>query len=93
MTAPAGGSMPTYLGMPAFPVAARTAVANSQLRANLTHATRTIRAKRAAAVAELHDQLGQVGLPRGDPAGGQRLVEPDLLGGHRLDLDHLVGAV
>ena len=47
--------MPTYLGMPAFPAAARTAVANSQLRANLTHATHTIRAKRAGAVAELAD--------------------------------------
>jgi len=47
--------MPTYLGMPSFPVAARTAVADSQLRANLTHATHTIRAKRAAAVAELRD--------------------------------------
>jgi L-lactate dehydrogenase complex protein LldF len=47
--------MPTYLGMPPFPVAARTAVADSQLRANLTHATHTIRAKRAGAVAELAD--------------------------------------
>ena len=49
------GSMPTYLGMPSFPAAARTAVADSQLRANLTHATHTIRAKRAGAVAELAD--------------------------------------
>jgi L-lactate dehydrogenase complex protein LldF len=55
MTAPTGGSMPTYLGMPSFPAAARTAVADSQLRANLTHATHTIRAKRAGAVAELSD--------------------------------------
>jgi hypothetical protein len=47
--------MPTYLGMPSFPVAAATAVADSQLRRNLTHATHTIRAKRAAAVAELAD--------------------------------------
>jgi L-lactate dehydrogenase complex protein LldF len=39
--------MPTYLGMPSFPQAARTAVADSQLRRNLTHATTTIRAKRA----------------------------------------------
>ena len=49
---PAGDShpgMPTYLGMPSFPVAAKTAVADSQLRANLAHATRTIRAKRARA--------------------------------------------
>ena len=54
MTAP-HGTMPTYLGMPSFPAAARIAVADSQLRANLTHATHTIRAKRAGAVAELSD--------------------------------------
>ncbi len=47
--------MPTYLGMPSFPVAAKAAVADSQLRANLAHATHTIRAKRAGAVAELAD--------------------------------------
>ncbi len=47
--------MPAYLGMPAFPAAAATAVADAQLRANLAHATRTIRAKRAQAVAELAD--------------------------------------
>ncbi|WP_300612849.1 lactate utilization protein B, partial [Trebonia sp.] len=41
--------------MPAFPDAARTAVANSQLRRNLTHATTAIRTKRAKAVAELAD--------------------------------------
>jgi len=54
----AGGphpGMPTYLGMPSFPVAARTAVADSQLRRNLAHATHTIRAKRAGAVGELAD--------------------------------------
>ncbi len=49
------GSMPTYLGMPSFPQAAKQAVADSQLRRNLTHATHTIRAKRAGAVAELDD--------------------------------------
>jgi L-lactate dehydrogenase complex protein LldF len=53
--APHGGSMPTYLGMPSFPKAAKQAVADSQLRRNLTHATHTIRAKRAGAVAELDD--------------------------------------
>ena len=47
--------MPTYLGMPAFPEAAKHAVANSQLRRNLTHATTAIRTKRAKAVAELDD--------------------------------------
>ena len=60
--------MSTFLGMPhaprgvghlrgdqPFPVAARTALANAQLRRNLGKATRTIRAKRAAVVAELPD--------------------------------------
>ncbi len=38
-----------------FPQAARTALANSQLRHNLAHATHAIRAKRAEAVAEVPD--------------------------------------
>ena len=37
------GSMPTYLGMPAFPQAAKSAVGDAQLRRNLTHATTVIR--------------------------------------------------
>ncbi|MFH8293098.1 LutB/LldF family L-lactate oxidation iron-sulfur protein [Streptomyces sp. NPDC018059] len=41
--------------MPAFPKAAREAVGNTTLRANLRHATHTIRDKRARAVAELDD--------------------------------------
>ncbi|WP_418960204.1 lactate utilization protein B [Streptomyces tritici] len=45
----------TFLGMPAFPVAAKAAVGDATLRANLRHATHTIRDKRAAAVAELAD--------------------------------------
>lgn len=47
----------TFLGMPgpAFPEAAREAVRDQTLRANLRHATHTIRAKRATAVAELSD--------------------------------------
>ncbi|HEX4833577.1 MAG TPA: lactate utilization protein B [Trebonia sp.] len=49
------GQMPTYLGMPAFPAAARAAVADSQLRRNLTHATSAIRVKRARVVGELDD--------------------------------------
>jgi L-lactate dehydrogenase complex protein LldF len=48
-------SMPTYLGMPAFPYAAARSVADPQLRRNLAHATGVIRAKRAGAVAELSD--------------------------------------
>jgi L-lactate dehydrogenase complex protein LldF len=47
--------MNTYLGMPPFPEAARVSTRDARLRANLTHATRTIRDKRAAAVAELDD--------------------------------------
>lgn len=38
-----------------FPVAAARALEDSQLRRNLGHATSTIRAKRAAAVAEVPD--------------------------------------
>ena len=45
----------TWLGSPTFPNAARTALADVQLRGNLAHATTTIRTKRAAAVAELPD--------------------------------------
>ena len=45
----------TFVGMPAFPVAAREALADTQLRANLAHATSTIRAKRLRVVAEVDD--------------------------------------
>jgi L-lactate dehydrogenase complex protein LldF len=45
----------TWLGSPAFPAAAREALADEQLRTNLRHATGTIRTKRANAVAELPD--------------------------------------
>ncbi|MCU7723076.1 lactate utilization protein [Actinoplanes sp. KI2] len=61
--------MTTFLGMPAraprgvghlrgdepFPVAAREALANSQLRRNLHHATSTIRGKSGRVIAELPD--------------------------------------
>ncbi|MEU5403364.1 lactate utilization protein B [Streptomyces sp. NPDC005963] len=52
-----------FLGMPPFPQAAEVAVHNTTLRANLRHATHTIRAKRARAVAELSDweQLREAG--------------------------------
>jgi L-lactate dehydrogenase complex protein LldF len=46
---------PTFLGMPPFPVAARAALKDSQLRANLGRATTTIRDKRLRAIAELPD--------------------------------------
>jgi len=42
-------------GTQRFPDAARTALADTQLRSNLGHATRTIRDKRAAVVAEVPD--------------------------------------
>src|SRR5262249_49214848 len=45
----------TWLGSPTFPDAARAALADTQLRGNLAHATTTIRNKRASAVAELPD--------------------------------------
>ena len=45
----------TFVGMPPFPVAARAALADTQLRRNLAHATGTIRAKRAAVIDELDD--------------------------------------
>jgi L-lactate dehydrogenase complex protein LldF len=45
----------TFVGMPPFPVAAKKALADSQLRGNLRNATHTIRTKRARVVAELDD--------------------------------------
>ncbi len=60
MTGPAetprrSGHEPTFAGTPPFPQAARAALADSQLRANLGRATATIRTKRAAVVAERAD--------------------------------------
>jgi L-lactate dehydrogenase complex protein LldF len=43
----------TFVGMPKFPVAARQALDDTQLRRNLAHATSTIRDKRARVVAEV----------------------------------------
>jgi L-lactate dehydrogenase complex protein LldF len=45
----------TFVGMPAFPISARSATKDQRLRANLRHATHTIRDKRATAVAEVGD--------------------------------------
>ena len=42
--------------------------------------------------AQLDDELREVRLPGGDPGLRERLVELDLLGRHRLDLDDLVRA-
>jgi L-lactate dehydrogenase complex protein LldF len=43
----------TFVGMPKFPIAARVALEDTQLRRNLAHATATIRDKRARVVAEV----------------------------------------
>jgi hypothetical protein len=53
----------THLGMPAFPEAAKASTKDQRLRANLRHATHTIRDKRARAVGELDDwaQLREAG--------------------------------
>ncbi|MFI1168592.1 LutB/LldF family L-lactate oxidation iron-sulfur protein [Streptomyces sp. NPDC020801] len=48
-------SGPTFLGVPTFPAAARTALGDTRLRHNLARATTTIRHKRAEAVAEVSD--------------------------------------
>jgi L-lactate dehydrogenase complex protein LldF len=45
----------TFVGMPAFPSAARAALADTQLRQNLAHATATIRSKRSAVVDEVEE--------------------------------------
>ncbi len=45
----------TFVGMPTFPSAARTALADTQLRHNLAHATGVIRGKRAAVVGEVEN--------------------------------------
>ncbi|WP_344124994.1 lactate utilization protein B, partial [Luedemannella flava] len=48
-------STPTFLGMPPFPEAARVALRDAQLRANLDRATTTIRDRRLRAIAEMPD--------------------------------------
>lgn len=48
---------------------------------------------RRRVVAQLDDQVRQVGLPRVDPAGLEGFVEPRLLRRPRLGLDHLGSAV
>jgi L-lactate dehydrogenase complex protein LldF len=50
---PVQRTSPTFVGMPAFPEAARVALADTQQRRNLRHATQTIRDKRARVVSEL----------------------------------------
>jgi L-lactate dehydrogenase complex protein LldF len=60
----------TFVGMPAFPVAAREALGDTQLRHNLTRATHTIRDKRARVVAEVPEweELRQAGADLKDAA-------------------------
>ncbi|MEV3907445.1 LutB/LldF family L-lactate oxidation iron-sulfur protein [Streptomyces canus] len=50
-----GADNVVWLGTPAFPEAARSALADSRLRTNLRRATGTIRDKRLAVAAELED--------------------------------------
>ncbi|GAA1898505.1 LutB/LldF family L-lactate oxidation iron-sulfur protein [Williamsia serinedens] len=54
-TRPRIGVTDTFMGMPSFPEAARDALGQTTQRRNLAHATKTIREKRAAVVAELDD--------------------------------------
>lgn len=51
--APLQVTSPIFLGMPSFQRAAREALANTQQRRNLAHATATIRAKREQVVGEV----------------------------------------
>src|SRR5262249_41931753 len=48
-------STPSFAGTPPFPVAARHALQDGQLRANLARATTTIQDKRLRVIAELDD--------------------------------------
>lgn len=54
----------TFVGMPKFPVAAREALGDTQLRHNLAHATGTIRGKRLRLVDEVN-----AGTPADSPTG------------------------
>jgi L-lactate dehydrogenase complex protein LldF len=71
----------TFVGMPPFPVAAKKALADSQLRNNIRNATHTIRSKRARVVAEL-DDLEELRQAAAD-------IKDDVLGG----LDHYLEQV
>jgi len=77
----------TFVGMPAFPEAARGALADSQLRRNMAHATGTIREKRARVVAEVPgwEELRLTGAAVKDAA----LLD---LGRHLVDLESALRA-
>ena len=62
----------TFVGMPKFPVAAKAALEDTQLRRNLAHATATIRDKRARVVAEV-DNWEELA-PGGGGDQGRRVV-------------------
>ncbi|WP_244963062.1 lactate utilization protein B [Nocardioides dongkuii] len=51
----------TFVGMPAFPEAARAALGDTQLRHNLAHATGVIRAKRSRLVTEVEESMPESG--------------------------------
>jgi iron-sulfur cluster protein len=61
----------TFVGMPAFPLAAREALGDAQLRHNLAHATSTIRGKRARLVEEVDASMA--GDLAGDASGWEEL--------------------
>ena len=56
----------TFVGMPAFPEAAKIALADTQLRRNLAHATAVIRTKRDGVVGELRRLAGAAAGRGGD---------------------------
>ena len=69
----------TFVGMPKFPVAAKAAMEDTQLRRNLAHATSTIRDKRARVVAEVDnwEELRLAGArPRRTSLGGPPSLTP-----------------
>jgi L-lactate dehydrogenase complex protein LldF len=83
---------PTFAGTPPFPNAAKGALADAQLRANLGRATKTIRTKRAGAVAERDDweALRQAGAAIKDDALSRL---PELLEQLEAQVTHAGGTV
>ena len=72
----------TFLGTPPFPVAAKSALADSQLRSNLAHATHTIRDEaraRSSASSTDWEELRQRRADQGRRAGhmGRYLEQPE----------------
>jgi iron-sulfur cluster protein len=70
----------TFVGMPAFPTAARAALGDTQLRHNMAHATGIIRAKRERLVAEVEESLADEGGWEALRLAGAAVKERALLG-------------